>query len=202
MAQRKEGRKSGRKGGEQLAPGGERKWERVWQRPFSPLARPFALSAAFHACIAKGDLQKRSAHQLQQGAPYRAGPSLLAHYQGTAGSRAACLVQNFFASRLMLCRHGKQLSGRGRRRPRLVDSLGLAPQATPRTEPGHSYSFLPSFLPLPHTYSICFRFQDSFPRPPHPKCCHRQRHASFHPPLSRNFIGLAGSGWPRLLSHG
>ena len=70
--------------------------------------------------------------------------------------------------------------------------------------PGHTSHRARPLLLIPSSASYIFHLLSlsRFPSTSHPKCCHRQRHASFHPPLSRNFIGLAGSGWPRLLSHG
>ena len=62
----------GGEGGEQLAPDGGGEMGASLAEAFLPV-RPFARSAAFHACIAKDDLQKRSARRSQQGAPTHPG---------------------------------------------------------------------------------------------------------------------------------
>ena len=113
VAPRLWGRKEGRKGGEQLAPGGEGKWERVWQRPFSPLARTPAGSFGCFPCLhSKRRLAKKICTSYAAGGAVRAGPSLLAHCRRRTAAHAARHVQNFFASHLMLCRHGRQPSER------------------------------------------------------------------------------------------
>ena len=182
----------GGEGGEQLAPDGGGEMGASLAEAFLPV-RPFARSAAFHACIAKDDLQKRSARRSQQGAPTHPGRTVSFGTSRAGGQPALCALCRT-SLQVVLCYAGMESSqarGEGRGRGSLAPRF-LLPQATPRLESGHSYSFSRSLVCLIHIPSA-FAFKN-----PHPKChsyCRYLQLSSFlSSPLSRNFIGLAGSG--------
>ena len=181
----------GGEGGEQLAPDGGGEMGASLAEAFLPV-RPFARPAAFHACIAKDDLQKRSARRSQQGAPTHPGRTVSFGTSRAGGQPALCALCRT-SLQVVLCYAGMESSqarGEGRGRGSLAPRF-LPPQATPRLESGHSYSSR-SLVGLIHIPSA-FAFKN-----PHPKChsyCRYLQLSSFlSSPLSRNFIGLAGSG--------
>ena len=159
-----EGRKEGREGSSwhPAARGNGSEFGRGLS-PRSPALLP-ALSAAFHACIAKDDLQKRSARRTQQGAPSE--PDRLSWHTAADGRRPMLRAMCRTSLQVILCYAGMEGSrAREREAEAEAEACQLPLPSSPRLEPGHSYSFLlPSLLLLPHTYSICFRFQESPPR--------------------------------------
>ena len=113
----------GEEGGEQLAPDGGGEMGASLAEAFLPV-RPFARSFGCFPCLhSKRRLAKKIRTSVAAGGAHPPGPDrLFWHITGWRAARTVRLVQNFFASRLMLCRHGKQPGARRRKRPRLTSS--------------------------------------------------------------------------------
>ena len=157
-------------------------------RGLSP--RPPVRSLGCFPCLhSKRRLAKKIRTSVAAGGAHPPGPDrLFWHITGWRAARTVRLVQNFFASRLMLCRHGKQPGERRRKRPRLTSSpasslprphLALS-QATPTP------SLIPSFA------SYIFHLL-SLSRIPTPNATATAAVCSFHPssPLPYLEISLA-----------
>ena len=112
----------GGEGGEQLAPDGGGEMGVSLAEAFLP--RPPVRSLGCFPCLhSKRRLAKKIRTSVAAGGAHPPGPDrLFWHITGWRAARTVRLVQNFFASRLMLCRHGKQPGERRRKRPRLTSS--------------------------------------------------------------------------------